>query len=197
MPSPPALLVALAAGVVASLATGCTSREPEAVDAAETLPTAVPDTFAVDGVATATGQIAPVGPNGAEGTVRLTQTSAGVRVQLELAVLRPQGRHAVQILHGRDCGADPRLHLGAADGERHGAPPREPPDRHRGDLGNVRADDAGRARYDRIDRALTLDGTASAAGRAVVVRDAPDDGITQPDGAAGAVVGCGLLEADR
>gem|GEM_PF-2471684 len=176
---------------------GCTPREPAAVSADEPVPTAGADTLAVQGVTSATARIAPVGSNGAEGTIRLTQTDGGVRVRMELAVLRPRARHAVQILHARDCEGDPRLHLGAAEGEIHGAPPREPPDRHRGDLGNVRADDAGRARYDRIDRALSLDGTSSAVGRAVVVRDAPDDGISQPDGAAGAVVGCGLLEDDR
>ena len=190
MPSLPVLLAALAAGLAA--ASGCPPREAEGAAAAP--PTAVPDTVAVEGVTSVTARLAPVGSNGAEGTVRLTQTDAGVRVRMELAVLRPRARHAVQILHARDCDADPRVHLGAPEGEIHGAPPREPPDRHRG---NVRADDAGRARYDRIDRALTLDGTASAAGRAVVVRDAPDDGTTQPDGAAGAVVGGGLLEDDR
>lgn len=192
---PPSPLRLLLAGLLA--VAGCSPREPAEAPAGEALLDAAPDTADVRGVATVTARIAPVGSNGAEGTVRLTQTDAGVRVRMELAVLRPRARHGVQILHARDCGGDARVHLGAADGARHGAPPHEPPDRHAGDLGNVRADDAGRARYDRIDPALTLDGTASAVGRAVVVRDAPDDGTTQPDGAAGAVVGCGLLEADR
>ena len=154
-----------------------------------------PDTVDVQGVQTASAEIAPVGESDVSGTVRLTDSERGVRVRMEVAGFVPHTRHGVQILHGRDCDADPSVHLGAAEGTVHGSPFRASPDRHAGDLGTLTADDRGRARYDRFDRVLRLDSTVSAVGRAVVVREHADDATTRPDGAAGAVVGCGVIEA--
>lgn len=154
-----------------------------------------PDTVNVHGVTQAVAVVTPVPDGTAEGTLRLTQTQAGVRVRADLRGLTPRARHGLQILHGRGCEADPAQHLGAATGSVHGTPFRHPPDRHAGDLGNVAADASGRARYDRIDPLLRLDSTRSAVGRAVVVRSRPDDGTTPPDGNAGPVIGCGVFRA--
>ncbi len=151
-----------------------------------------PDTVDVRGVTRATARIEPVGAGRVTGTVRIMQTDAGVRVKAALYDLSRSDFHAFQILRGRSCDADPAVHLGADTGAPHGGPYSLPGQRHAGDLGNVRGDD-GRGRYDRIDPALTLAGTGSAVGRAVVLRAGRDDAAS-PDGAAGDVIGCGVLE---
>jgi len=118
------------------------------------------------------------------------QTDAGVRVKADLYDLSASGFHGFQILRGRDCSADPAVHLGAETGAPHGGP--YALERHAGDLGNV-GGDGGRGRYDRIDPALTLSGTGSAVGRAVVLRAGRDDAAS-PAGAAGPVIGGGVRQ---
>ena len=153
-----------------------------------------PDTVAVEGVSMATARIEPVGAGRARGTVELRQTDGGVRVRADLEGLSQSDFHAFQVLRGRDCDADPDVHLGAETGAPHGGPYTLPGDRHAGDLGNIRGD-RGRGRYDRIDPALTLSGVGSAVGRAVVVRAERDDAVSGDTG--GAVVGCGVIEPGR
>ncbi len=175
---------------------GCRAGEaPRAPAAPVAGPTVAPDTIDVQGVREARAAIESEGR--ADGAIRLVQVDGGVRLLMELGGLTPRVRHGVQILHGRDCSSDPAVHLGAADGTPHGSPQRAAADRHAGDLGNVRAADDGNARYDRVDRVVRLDSVGSAVGRAVVVRERADDGVTAPDGGAGAVVGCGVFEAVR
>ena len=170
-----------------------TPAPPPAPDSTTSVPALPPDTLDVRGVTRATARIEPVGSGRAAGTVRLLQTDAGVRVRAQLDGLSTSGYHAFQILRGRDCGADPVVHLGAEAGTPHGSPYALPGSRHAGDLGNVRGDD-GEGRYDRIDPVLRLDGTGSAVGRAVILRAGRDD-ATSPDGAGGDVIGCGVIEA--
>ena len=199
MPPPAPLLATLAA--LAALA-GC--AEPTAPAGAPSGPpdsaplgaagTAAlpPDTAEVRGVARAQAQIEPVGGGRAEGTVTMTRVDGGVRVRAQLEGLAREQYHALQVLRGRDCDADPDVHLGADAGTPHGGPYSLPGLRHAGDLGSVRGD-RGTGRYDRVDAALSLSGPGSAVGRAVVVRASRDDAAS-PGGAAGAVVGCGVLE---
>ncbi len=203
---PSALVVGLAL-----LATACDTAPPpvgadraDAPLATDTLaldslaaeaPALPPDTVDVRGVQGARARIEPVGAGSATGTVRLARVAGGVRVLATLDGLSPSDFHALQILRGRDCDADPAVHLGVDAGTPHGGPYSLPGLRHAGDLGSIRGD-GGDGRYDRIDAVLSLDGTASAAGRAVVVRAGRDDGAS-PDGAAGDVIGCGVLERVR
>lgn len=129
-----------------------------------------------------------------DGTVTLRQLEGGVRVQVQATGLGRDGLFGLQILSARSCDdADPAVHLG--DGRtRHGAYDAPPHHRHAGDLGNLASDDRGTARYDRIDAILTLSGYLSPLGRAVVIRQRQDDGWTPPDGDAGNVLACGLLD---
>ncbi len=62
-----------------------------------------------------------------------------------------------------------------------------------GDLGNITANSAGRATMDRLDTVVTLDGDDSILGRGVIVHEGSDDFTTQPTGAAGARLGCGVI----
>ena len=67
------------------------------------------------------------------------------------------------------------------------------PMRHEGDLGNLTADAAGKAHYERVDKDLKLTGDDSIIGRSVIVHEKVDDLKTQPTGNAGARVACGVV----
>ena len=156
-------------------------------------PVAAPDTVDVRGLSGATATLRSVGASGVEGAVSLSRAGEGVRVLARLTGVEPDHYYALQVLLGRSCDADPDVHLGAELGRPHGTPYQPAAQRHAGDLGSVRGDDSRLGRYDRIDPVLGLDGTSAAAGRAVVLRAERDDGTTQPAGAAGEVLACGVF----
>jgi Cu-Zn family superoxide dismutase len=66
-------------------------------------------------------------------------------------------------------------------------------ERHVGDLGNIEADKDGKAHFDYVDTMLSFSGKDSIIGRGVVVHEKEDDLKTQPTGAAGARVACGVI----
>lgn len=180
-----ALLLALAA---------CTPEAPEPAAPSPAPPrVASADTVDVRGVAGARAEI----EGEVTGTITLRQFASGTRVLMYLEGLRADAFHGVQILSVRSCDDTPEaVHLG--DGRAsHGPYDATPGRRHSGDLGNVEGDDRGIGRFDRIDPNVTLTGYLSAVGRAVVIRDQQDDGWTRPDGGAGTIRGCGVLEPTR
>ena len=192
----PPLLIAVALLAAALAACAEPAPTPAVADPAPTGSTDVavlePDTVEVSGVYRARARIRPV-DGGARGVVTLTRVPGGTRVLAQLEGLSRQEYHALQILRARECGADPDVHLGADLGTPHGGPYSPPGQRHAGDLGSVRGD-GGTGRYDRIATDLDLSGTTSPVGRALVVRQLRDDAVS-PGGAAGAVIGCGVIEA--
>ena len=189
--APLAVLLAAALASCAEPPPSTGDLATEAVEAPDSATGEGPaDAVDVQGVSRAVAEIEPVGPGRASGTVTLAAVDGGVRVRAELDGLSRDGYHALQVLDGRGCDADPDRHLGLG-GAPHGGPYSPPGLRHAGDLGSIRGD-GGRGRYDRVDPVLSLSGTASAAGRAVVVRALRDDAAS-PGGAAGDVIGCGVL----
>ncbi len=71
------------------------------------------------------------------------------------------------------------------------------PDRHAGDMGNLKSDKSGTAEINISLPGLNLssaDKSFSALGRAVIVHADPDDMVTQPSGNAGARIGCGVIQ---
>lgn len=163
--------------------------------ASDPAPVTAPDSIDVRNLTGATATLESVGGSGLDGTVELQRVGGGVRVLARVRGVQPDRHYAFQVLLGRTCDADPDVHLGAELGRPHGTPYQPAAQRHLGDLGSVRGDDSRIGRYDRIDRLLPLDGTSSAAGRAVVLRAARDDGSTQPAGRAGDVLACGVLSS--
>jgi Cu/Zn superoxide dismutase len=106
------------------------------------------------------------------------------RLELEVSGLA-EGPHGVAILAG---GCDATGHLNPARGI-HGI--RHDVRGHAGDLGNVEVGPDGRGVL--VVETLTAFGAAEVTGKAIAVHAGPDDGRTQPDGAAGARVLCGIL----
>lgn len=181
------LILALAAGACA------TDPAPDAGPPPAEPRSASGDTVDVRGVSAARARL----EGDVSGMVRLRQLDGGVRVQVEVSGLNRDELFGLQILSSRSCDdVDPSMHLG--DGRsRHGAYDAPPRRRHTGDLGNLRSDDRGVARYDRIDPVITMTGYLSPVGRAIVVREKQDDAWTGADGGAGSVLVCGILEPAR
>ena len=145
------------------------------------------------GATQATTVVNPTEGNEAQGTVEFTQEAGGVRVIANLTGLT-EGDHGFHIHEKGDCSAADGTSAGGhfnPEGTAHGAP--DAAERHVGDLGNITADASGDATYNRLDTHLELNGANTIIGLAVVVHALPDD-FSQPTGAAGARVGCGVIE---
>ena len=196
----------------ASLLAGC--GEPDADDGVvnpplykeqTTAPMASPPPAEVQEVALV--RLAPASGSDVEGEATFTQVGDKVRMALELEGLAP-GQHAVHIHARGDCAAPDASSAGGHwnPGEKPHGRWGEPP-HHLGDIGNVRADAQGMARLsmttdrwaldDGADGVDGNDGLNGVSGKAVVVHAGTDDYESQPSGAAGARIGCGVIERTR
>ncbi len=127
------------------------------------------------------------------GVVTFTRVADGVRVVADLEGLTP-GDHGFHIHAFGDCTAADAASAGGhfnPTGHPHAGPEAE--QRHMGDLGNLTADAEGKAHYDRVDKHLALDGPYAIIGYGVIVHEKFDDLKTQPTGAAGGRVACGVV----
>lgn len=145
-------------------------------------------------VAKAVSVLHPTKNSSVTGTVHFAQEEAnGVRVTAAVDGISP-GKHGFHIHELGDCSA-----LDGTSAGGHYNPQRLPhagPDqvkRHEGDLGNLEADTAGHANYDHVDNHLSLNGTHSIVGRAVIVHVGEDDLVSQPTGNAGGREACGVI----
>ena len=172
----------IAGALAAGSALACTAAEetPAATDAAPAVTRAV-------------AVLHPTEGNDVHGTIRLETTSDGIRVTAEVRGLEP-GQHGFHIHALGDCSAPDGTSAGGhfnPEDAPHGAPHSD--ERHVGDLGNLIADSTGTAEYQRVDNAIALSGSHSVIGRAVIVHAAEDDFTSQPTGAAGPRLACGVI----
>jgi len=135
----------------------------------------------------------PTQGNDVSGTVTFTQMDNGVKVEADIKGLSP-GKHGFHIHEYGDCSAADGTSAGGhynPTGQPHAGPDQQK--RHMGDLGNVEADGSGNAGYDRLDSHLRLNGPDTIIGRGVIVHAGADDLTSQPSGAAGPRVACGVI----
>ena len=135
----------------------------------------------------------PTQGNDVTGTVTFTQMDNGVKVEAQLKGLST-GKHGFHIHEYGDCSAMDGTSAGGhynPTGQPHAGPDQQK--RHMGDLGNVEADGSGNASYDRLDSHLKLMGPDTIIGRGVIVHAGADDLTSQPSGAAGPRVACGVI----
>ncbi len=109
----------------------------------------------------------------------------------------PAGEHAVHIHENGDCSAPDASSAGGhwnPRSERHGK--RGEDAFHAGDIANleVGADGIGSLSMTVADWSLEESGGATVLGKALVVHSGADDFRSQPDGAAGKRIGCGVIE---
>jgi len=139
--------------------------------------------------------LASLGDSGVDGKVSFAAVPGGVRVEAHVNGLTP-GNHGFHIHDVGDCSSADGSSAGghfnpmAVD---HAGPDADTA--HAGDLGNLQANDEGHGMVTMISKRITLgDGTATdIMGRAVIVHADPDDMTSQPTGAAGGRVACGVI----
>lgn len=147
----------------------------------------------VEPVTQAVAVLHPTEGNNTTGVVHFVDSGAGIRVIADVEALAP-GPHGFHVHEFGDCsapdGASAGGHFNPEDMP-HGAP--TDTQRHVGDLGNISADDTGVAHFEWTDSLLSFTGVRSIIGRGVVVHAEEDDFTSQPTGAAGARLACGVI----
>lgn len=139
----------------------------------------------------ATARVEPTESNRADGQVTFTQLESGVKVTGRITGLLP-GKHGFHIHENGDCGNNAKAAGGHFNPENHQHGSANDKS-HMGDLGNITANASGAAVFDFVDPNLTLKGNHTVVGRSVVVHEKADDLTSQPSGAAGSRVGCGVI----
>ena len=149
-----------------------------------------------DGAVTATATLAPTSGSEVTGTATFTASDGQVTLALELAGC-PPGEHAFHIHEVGDCSAPDGTSAGGhwnPGGSDHGKWGQAP--FHLGDIGNITIGEDGTG-----SMVLTTDVWSvrsgednDVVGRSVIVHAAADDFETQPTGAAGGRIACGVIE---
>lgn len=154
-----------------------------------------PDTLDAGAAPVVSGAIATVQSNaGVAGTVEFVPEGEMVRVKVELTGLEP-GPHGFHIHESGDCSAEDFTSAGGhfnPHEHQHGSPSDD--QRHAGDFGNVDASADGVVSVE-LEMDVVLDPAAgdSVIGKAVIVHANADDLKSQPSGAAGPRVACGVI----
>jgi Cu-Zn family superoxide dismutase len=135
----------------------------------------------------------PTQGNNVSGTVTFTQTDKGVLVIADIQGLS-KGKHGIHIHEFGDCSSTDGSSAGGhynPEGKTHGGP--MDMSRHMGDMGNLVADESGKAHLEYTDAVIKLYGPDSIIGRSVVVHKGEDDLKSQPAGNSGPRVACGII----
>jgi Cu-Zn family superoxide dismutase len=139
----------------------------------------------------------PTQGNNVSGTITFTQTESGVKVVADLQGLS-KGKHGFHIHEFGDCSSVDGMSAGGhynPQGENHGGP--MDMSRHMGDMGNLEADESGKAHLEYTDAVILLNGPNSILGRSIVVHRNMDDLKSQPSGNAGPRVACGVIGTEK
>ncbi len=147
-------------------------------------------------MATVVAHLNPTEGNTASGSVTFSDIGDDdISVVVHVTGL-PPGPHGFHVHEVGDCSAPDGTSAGGhfnPDGSPHGAPGNTPENRHAGDLGNIEANADGLAHFELIDPVISLDGGRSIRGLAVIIHAGADDFTTQPTGAAGSRLACGVI----
>ncbi len=168
-------------GIVLLLLLGCTQKKEEETKVEKS------------NITKAVCVLHPTEGSEVTGVVTFTKTNGGIKIVADVEGLTP-GKHGFHIHQYGDCsGADGKTAGGHfnPEGVNHGAPDAEV--RHVGDLGNLIADENGKAHYERTDTYITFSGPHSIIGRGIIIHASEDDLTSQPTGAAGSRLACGVI----
>ena len=143
---------------------------------------------------TATAEISGLNGNTVSGSANFVVAGDEVEMVLTLQGLTP-GKHGVH-LHTGTCGDDGstiRTHWNPT-AENHGQ--RGGASFHRGDVGNIEADENGSGTLTISAEDWTMSGAPmeNIIGLLVVVHAGEDDYVSQPSGESGEMIGCGMIQ---
>ncbi|MDX1501612.1 MAG: superoxide dismutase family protein [Thermoanaerobaculia bacterium] len=180
----------IAMAVVAALGAACAKESAEA-------PAPAPEPEPAPVVRTATADLAPREGGQESGRVTFTQEGDGP-VRISAAVSGASaGDHGFHIHAVGDCSAADFTsaggHFNPADSP-HGGP--DDAVRHAGDLGNISIGDDGSGSLELTSDLITLaaEAPSSIVGKAVILHEGTDDLVSQPTGAAGGRLACGVIQ---
>jgi Cu-Zn family superoxide dismutase len=143
----------------------------------------------------ATATVRPASGSQVHGEAKFTQVGNRVRVTAEIAGLSP-GAHGFHIHEKGDCSAADGMSAGGhfnPQAKKHGAPTAS--DHHAGDLGNLTANEYGKATLALVVDGISVSkGADGITGRGLIVHANADDLKTDPTGNAGGRLGCGVIE---
>ncbi len=146
----------------------------------------------------AAARLAPTAGNTVTGSVKFQQVGGKVVVTAEISGLQPNAEHGFHVHEKGDCSAPDATSAGG-----HFNPGGKPhahygkPERHAGDMQNLKADASGNAKYRWESDLLAVgDGAANVVGRSVVIHRDPDDYSSQPAGNSGPRLACGVIAAN-
>ncbi len=130
------------------------------------------------------------------GSVTFTETADGVEVVAQVSGVEAGGQHGFHIHEIGDCSSADFKSTGGhfnPEDHVHGGPSND--DRHAGDLGNIEIDAEGNGSLTLVTNRLTVaPGPNSVVGRGLILHEKADDLVSQPTGAAGSRIGCGVIE---
>ncbi|MDP4187695.1 MAG: superoxide dismutase family protein [Bacteroidota bacterium] len=135
----------------------------------------------------------PTENNQVSGIVTFTRVANGIKIVADVQGLT-KGRHGFHIHECGDCSSSDAISAGGhfnPEGQSHGSP--NDKIRHAGDMGNLQADDTGKAHLEYIDHVISFSGRNSIIGRSVIIHMSEDDLKSQPTGNAGSRVACGVI----
>lgn len=130
----------------------------------------------------------------ATGTATFSEKTDGVEIVVEVSNVTP-GQHGLHLHETGDCSAPDAtsagLHFNPTGVAHDGTGPGP---HHAGDLGNITVGSDGRGRLTLTTKDLTVAaGTLSVVGKAIVLHALQDDLVSQPTGASGARIACGVV----
>lgn len=133
-----------------------------------------------------------------KGHVHIMYKNETLTLTAKVEGLKPNSLHGFHIHEIGDCSAADASsaggHFSPNPKNKHGS--HTDPDRHAGDLGNLKSDSKGVAEVSVSLYGLNLqekDKSFSVLNRAVIIHEMADDFTTQPTGNSGARIGCGVI----
>lgn len=133
----------------------------------------------------------------ATGKIELVEKEGKVHMHAQIEGLT-EGKHAIHIHENGDCSAEDGTSAGGhwnPTGEEHGEWGKD--HHHKGDIGNLEANDQGYAEMEFSTDHWCLgcgDSKKNIIGKSFIIHAGADDFESQPSGAAGARVACGVIE---
>ena len=180
------------AAVLSLVAAGCAKKEEVATPQPAEAPMVEPAEESMVAVA----ELAPRADTSVTGMVKFSQQGDSVSITAHIEGA-PPGMHGFHIHEIGDCSSDDFKsaggHFNPSDTV-HGGP--DNPDRHEGDLGNIEIGEDGSGHLELTSSLITVsEGPNSVVGRGVILHEKADDLVSQPTGAAGSRIACGVVAA--